>query len=107
MGKWTQTVTAKVLGVGVLALLMTIPLLQVRGLVSERQQLREGANQPRFPLTSFAQEYDVVPGEHRPLELRQHAVVESDDAREAILAGSHPREQVVAKLALDRLLNMT
>lgn len=45
MGKWTQTVTAKVLGVGVLALLMTIPLLQVRGLVSERQQLRAGAIQ--------------------------------------------------------------
>ena len=43
MGKWTQTVTAKVLGVGILALLMTIPLLQVRGLVSERQQLRTGA----------------------------------------------------------------
>ncbi|CAM5346180.1 cell envelope integrity protein CreD [Rhodanobacter lindaniclasticus] len=43
MGKWTQTVTAKVLGVGLLALLMTIPLLQVRGLVSERQQLRAGA----------------------------------------------------------------
>ena len=30
MGAWTQTVTAKVLGVGVLALLMTIPLLQMR-----------------------------------------------------------------------------
>jgi inner membrane protein len=43
MGKWTQTVTAKVLGIGVLALLMTIPLLQVRGLVSERQQLRADA----------------------------------------------------------------
>ncbi|MGB6028461.1 MAG: cell envelope integrity protein CreD [Rhodanobacter sp.] len=43
MGKWTQTVTAKVLGVGLLALLMTIPLLQVRGLVSERQQLRTTA----------------------------------------------------------------
>jgi inner membrane protein len=43
MGKWTQTVTAKVLGIGVLALLMTIPLMQVRELVSERQQLREGA----------------------------------------------------------------
>jgi inner membrane protein len=40
---WTQTVTAKVLGVGVLALLMTIPLLQVRGLVRERQQLRQQA----------------------------------------------------------------
>lgn len=43
MDKWTQSVTAKVLGIGVLALLMTIPLVQVRGLVSERQQLREGA----------------------------------------------------------------
>ena len=43
MGKWTQTVTAKVLGIGVLALLMTIPLMQVSGLVNERQQLRETA----------------------------------------------------------------
>lgn len=43
MGAWTQTVTAKVLGVGLLALLMTIPLLQVRGLVHERQQLRVAA----------------------------------------------------------------
>ncbi|WP_426687994.1 cell envelope integrity protein CreD [Rhodanobacter ginsengiterrae] len=43
MGSWTQTVTAKVLGIGVLALLMTIPLLQVSGLVRERQQLRVNA----------------------------------------------------------------
>ncbi|MEO6925679.1 MAG: cell envelope integrity protein CreD [Rhodanobacter sp.] len=43
MGKWMQTVTAKVLGIGVLALLMTIPLMQVNGLVQERQQLREQA----------------------------------------------------------------
>jgi inner membrane protein len=43
MNAWTQTVTAKVLGIGVLALLMTIPLMQVRSLVSERQQSREGA----------------------------------------------------------------
>ncbi|MDE3071483.1 MAG: cell envelope integrity protein CreD [Pseudomonadota bacterium] len=43
MGKWTQTVTAKVLGIGVLALVMTIPLMQVRALVGERQQLRAGA----------------------------------------------------------------
>ena len=43
MNAWTQTVTAKVLGIGVLALLMTIPLLQVSGLVRERQQLRETA----------------------------------------------------------------
>lgn len=43
MGKWMQSVTAKVLGIGVLALLMTIPLVQVNGLVVERQQLRESA----------------------------------------------------------------
>jgi len=43
MNHWTQTVTAKVLGIGLLALLMTIPLMQVGALVSERQQLRETA----------------------------------------------------------------
>lgn len=43
MGKWTQTIMAKLLGIGVLALLMLIPLAQVRGLVTERQQLRESA----------------------------------------------------------------
>lgn len=43
MRAWTQTVTAKVLGIGILALLMTIPLMQVNGLVQERQQLREQA----------------------------------------------------------------
>jgi inner membrane protein len=43
MMQWTQTVTAKVLGVGMLALLMTIPLMQVSGLVIERQQLRADA----------------------------------------------------------------
>jgi len=46
MGKWMQTATAKVLGIGVLALLMTIPLMQVSGLVAERQALRtEAVNQ--------------------------------------------------------------
>jgi len=43
MAAWTQTVTAKVLGIGVLALVMTIPLLQVGSLIQERQQLRQAA----------------------------------------------------------------
>ena len=43
MGKWMHTATAKVLGIAVLALLMTIPLAQVDGLVRERQQLRADA----------------------------------------------------------------
>ncbi|WP_266157680.1 cell envelope integrity protein CreD [Dyella silvatica] len=41
MASWMRTLTAKVLGVGLLALLMLIPLLQVHGLIAERQQLRE------------------------------------------------------------------
>lgn len=81
MGSWTQTVTAKVLGIGVLALLMTIPLMQVNGLVQERQQLRETA------ITQIAQGWGgaqvlggpvlVVPtmkqvsvGENQPYQLR-------------------------------------
>ena len=43
MDKWWQTVTAKVLGIGALALLMTIPLMEVNGLVRERQALRTTA----------------------------------------------------------------
>lgn len=49
MDKWMHTATAKVLGIGVLALLMTIPLMQVSGLVAERQALRTEA------LTQIAQ----------------------------------------------------
>jgi inner membrane protein len=43
MAAWTHTATAKVLGMAALALLMTIPLLQVSALVRERQQLRTAA----------------------------------------------------------------
>lgn len=43
MDKWWQTATAKVLGVGLLALLMTLPLVQVNALVGERQALRAAA----------------------------------------------------------------
>jgi inner membrane protein len=43
MGKWMQTMTARVLGIGMLALLMLIPLTQVRGLIAERLALREQA----------------------------------------------------------------
>lgn len=43
MREWTQTVTAKVIGIALLALLMVIPLTQVSQLVAERQQMREQA----------------------------------------------------------------
>ncbi len=43
MGKWMQSITARVLGIGLLALLMLIPLTQVQGLVAERATLRDEA----------------------------------------------------------------
>lgn len=43
MAAMFQSITFKVLGVGVLALLMLIPLAQVQGLISERDRMREQA----------------------------------------------------------------
>lgn len=40
---WTQGITFKAMGVGLLALLMLIPLLQVQGLIGERQGLQSAA----------------------------------------------------------------
>ncbi|HET9033449.1 MAG TPA: cell envelope integrity protein CreD [Dokdonella sp.] len=42
---WTQGITFKAMGVGVLAMLMLIPLLQVQGLIGERQGLESEARQ--------------------------------------------------------------
>ncbi|MGA7439174.1 MAG: cell envelope integrity protein CreD [Luteibacter sp.] len=43
MFRWTQSITAKVLGIGVLALLMLIPLNQADGIVREREAMRTTA----------------------------------------------------------------
>ena len=43
MLRWMQSITAKVLGIGLLALLMLVPLSQSDGLVRERQQMRATA----------------------------------------------------------------
>ena len=93
MGKWMQTATAKVLGIGVLALLMAIPLMQVSSLVAERQAMRtEAVNQiadrQRWPL-----------GERRDgrgfRKLHDHGQVryQVSPNREAVRLrrGSHPR----------------
>ncbi|KJV28741.1 cell envelope integrity protein CreD [Luteibacter yeojuensis] len=43
MFRWMQSITAKVLGIGVLALLMMIPLNQANGIVREREAMRQAA----------------------------------------------------------------
>jgi inner membrane protein len=44
MFRWMQSITAKVLGIGLLALIMLIPLSQADGLVRERQAMRDAAS---------------------------------------------------------------
>ena len=44
MFRWMQSITAKVLGIGMLALIMLIPLSQADGLVRERQAMRDAAS---------------------------------------------------------------
>jgi inner membrane protein len=44
MLRWMQSITAKVLGIGLLALLMLIPLTQAGGMVNERQLMRDTAS---------------------------------------------------------------
>jgi inner membrane protein len=43
MGSWMRSWTAKVLGIGLLALLMLLPLWKVQSLVEERQGMRQSA----------------------------------------------------------------
>lgn len=72
MGTWTQSLMAKVLGIGLLAVLMQLPLMQVRGLVAERQQLRETA------ITQIAQGWggrQVLGGPVLAVPTRQQLVV--------------------------------
>lgn len=44
MFRWMQSITSKVLGIGMLALIMLIPLSQADGLVRERQAMRDAAS---------------------------------------------------------------
>jgi inner membrane protein len=44
MFRWMQSITAKVLGIAMLALIMLIPLSQADGLVRERQAMRDAAS---------------------------------------------------------------
>ena len=42
-----------------------------------------------------------MPGEQGALDVRQHGLVEADDAGEPVLARAHPGEQVLSDLLLD------
>ena len=70
------------------------------------EQAADRADEPGLALAALAQQDDVVPGEQGALHVRQHGLVEADDAGEAILPGAHPRQQVLSDLLLDRAIDV-
>jgi hypothetical protein len=67
------------------------------------QQVDHRADQPRFGLTALAQEDDVLPGEDRVLELRDHGFFEAEDAGEDVLTLAHLVDKIAPHLLLDGL----
>ncbi|WP_109124044.1 cell envelope integrity protein CreD [Dyella sp. C11] len=79
MGQWMKGWTAKVLGVGLLALVMLLPLWRVQSLVEERQDMRQAA------ITQIAQGWggeQVFGGLVLAVPTRQQVSVASNDVRE-------------------------
>ena len=65
------------------------------------EQPAEGAHEAGLALAALAEQHEVVAGEQGRLELGQDGLVEADHAREGVLAGAQPGEEVVADLRLD------
>ena len=68
------------------------------------EQHGQGADQPRLTLAPLAEQDRVVPGQHGPLDVRQHGLAEADDAGEAVFARAHPGQQVAAQFVFDGLV---
>jgi hypothetical protein len=64
------------------------------------QQRDQGAHQSGLALPPLAEQDQVVPGQQRRLQLRQHGLIEADDAREGDLVGTQAGQQVGAQLLL-------
>ena len=58
------------------------------------EQGGHGAHQPGLALAALPQQHQVVAGQDRALQLRQHGVVEADDAGEGRLRRAQPAEQI-------------
>ena len=46
-----------------------------------------------------------MPGQQGPLHVRQHGLVEADDAGEPVVARAHPGQQVAAEFLFDGLVS--
>jgi hypothetical protein len=73
-------------------------------LISQRGH---AADQAGLALPALTEQNHVVTCQEGPLDLGQHGVVETDDARKAWLAAAHPIEEILSNLGLDRAVPMT
>ena len=70
------------------------------------EQPDEGAQQPSLALPALAEEYDVVAGQDRPLELRDHGLRETVQPGPRIATLFQGIQQVAAELLLEGLLDV-
>ena len=68
------------------------------------EQTDQRAQQSRLALPALAEEYDVVAGQDRPLQLRDHRGREAVQARPRVDAGRQRGQEVVAQLGAEVLL---
>ena len=71
------------------------------------EQSGQRAQQPGLALAAFAEQDEVVAGDQRPLQLRQHGVIETEDARPHIVALGQRGQQILADFLLNPPLAMT
>ena len=81
----------------------SLPAITGRPLVEQADQR---AQQPGLALAALAEQHHVVAGDQRPLELRDDGVVEAVQAGPGVLTGAQLRQQVVADLLPERLLDV-
>ena len=68
------------------------------------QQPDQGAQQPGLALPALSEQYDVVAGDQRPLELRDHGVLEPVQAGPGVASLRKSGQEVVADLGAQRLV---
>jgi hypothetical protein len=68
------------------------------------EQASEGTQQPGLALSALAEEHDVVSGDQRPFELRQHGVLEAQDSGPNVAPLRERSQQVLPNLRLDASL---
>ncbi len=81
------------------------------GAVDHRRPLVEQpgqrTQQPGFALAALAEQHNIMAGDQRPFQLRQHRVVEPEDSRPDLVAVRQRGQQVLPDLLPDSSLAVT